>query len=78
MNWEKSNPLRTDEQTIVVKRGGRVPIALILLLLFVIIIVVLFAYNQCLLCFCYCPDIWYGAISYLQKMCETQVSIIIQ
>ena len=40
-------------------------------------ITVLYAYNQCLLCFGFCPDIWYEAALYLQKACETCVCIYI-
>ncbi|RXG61970.1 Cleavage stimulation factor subunit 3, partial [Armadillidium vulgare] len=46
--WEKDNPLRTDDQTLVTKR-------------------VRFAYEQCLLCLSYHPDIWYEAALYLQE-----------
>ena len=43
----------------------------------ILYITVLYAYNQCLLCFGFCPDIWYEAALYLQKACETCVRICI-
>lgn len=45
--WEKSNPLKSDDQNLVVKR-------------------VMFAFEQCLLCFAFHPDMWYEATSYLE------------
>jgi cleavage stimulation factor subunit 3 len=45
--WEKSNPLKCDDQNLVVKR-------------------VMFAFEQCLLCFAFHPDMWYEATSYLE------------
>ncbi|XP_047476364.1 protein suppressor of forked-like isoform X2 [Penaeus chinensis] len=48
IRWEKDNPLRTDDQTLVTKR-------------------VRFAYEQCLLCLSYHPDIWYEAALFLQE-----------
>lgn len=35
---------------------------------------VLYAYEQCLLCFGHCADIWYEAALYLQRASETGVS----
>lgn len=46
--WEKSNPLKCDDQNLVVKR-------------------VMFAFEQCLLCFAFHPDMWYEATSYLEN-----------
>jgi len=45
--WEKSNPLKCDDQSLVVKR-------------------VMFAFEQCLLCFAFHPDMWYEATSFLE------------
>lgn len=39
IEWEKTNPLRSEDQTVIAKR-------------------VMFAYEQCLLCLGYHPDIW--------------------
>lgn len=33
----------------------------------------MYAYNQFLLCFAYCPDVWYEAAFYLQKSSEGMV-----
>lgn len=46
--WEKSNPLRTEDQALITKR-------------------VMFAYEQCLLCLAYHPDIWIEAAAYLEQ-----------
>ncbi|KAL3882786.1 hypothetical protein ACJMK2_029149 [Sinanodonta woodiana] len=46
--WEKSNPLRTEDQALTTKR-------------------VMFAYEQCLLCLGFHPDIWIEAASYLEQ-----------
>lgn len=32
---------------------------------------VVYAYNQCLLCFGHCPDIWYELTLYLQRAGES-------
>lgn len=48
IQWEKSNPLRTEDQTLITKR-------------------VMFAYEQCLLCLGFHPDIWYEAALFLQN-----------
>ena len=36
---------------------------------------VLYAYEQCLLCFGHCADIWYEAALYLQRASEAAVSL---
>ena len=36
--------------------------------------IVLYAYEQCLLCYSHCAEIWYEAALYLQKASETGVS----
>jgi cleavage stimulation factor subunit 3 len=51
ISWEKQNPLRAENHSILVNR-------------------VMYAYKQCLLCFAYCPDVWYDAALYLQKASE--------
>ena len=38
---------------------------------------VLYAYEQCLLCFGHCADIWYEAALYLQRASEAAVSIML-
>lgn len=48
IQWEKSNPLRTEDHATITKR-------------------VMFAYEQCLLCLGYHPDIWIEAASYLEQ-----------
>ncbi|XP_052810218.1 cleavage stimulation factor subunit 3-like isoform X2 [Mya arenaria] len=47
INWEKENPLRTEDQALITKR-------------------VMFAYEQCLLCLGYHPDVWIEAANYLE------------
>lgn len=37
---------------------------------------VLYAYEQCLLCFGHCVEIWYEAALYLQRASETGVSVL--
>ncbi|XP_064401775.1 cleavage stimulation factor subunit 3-like [Halichondria panicea] len=54
INWERSNPTRTEDHAILVKR-------------------VLYSYEQCLLCFGHCADIWYEAALYLQRASEAGV-----
>ena len=39
---------------------------------------VLYAYEQCLLCYGQCAEIWYEASLYLQRASETGVSFIAQ
>lgn len=39
---------------------------------------VLYAYEQCLLCYGHCAEIWYEAALYLQKASETGVSAYLQ
>ena len=39
---------------------------------------VLYAYEQCLLCYGQCAEIWYEAALYLQRASETGVSFIAQ
>nr|XP_047143845.1 cleavage stimulation factor subunit 3 isoform X1 [Hydra vulgaris] len=46
--WEKSNPLKADDRSLVVRR-------------------VMFAFEQCLLCYSFHPDLWYEAASYLEN-----------
>ena len=36
---------------------------------------VLYVYEQCLLCFGHCAEIWYEAALYLQRASETGVSV---
>ncbi|XP_057314296.1 cleavage stimulation factor subunit 3-like [Hydractinia symbiolongicarpus] len=48
IGWERSNPLKADDQNLVVKR-------------------VMFAFEQCLLCYAFHPDMWYEAASYLEN-----------
>jgi len=45
--WEKTNPLKADDQNVVVKR-------------------VMFAFEQCLLCYGFHPDVWYEAAAFLE------------
>lgn len=42
---------------------------------FVFLDTVLYAYEQCLLCFGHCAEVWYEAALYLQRASETGVSI---
>ena len=42
---------------------------------YVCLLVVVYAYNQCLLCFSFLPDIWYEAALFLQRASESIVSV---
>lgn len=48
VTWEKTNPLKSDDPMLVIKR-------------------VTFAYEQCLLCCNFQPDIWYEAAAFLEN-----------
>jgi cleavage stimulation factor subunit 3 len=49
IQWEKDNPMHTDDATLQAKR-------------------VMFAYEQCLLTFCYHPSVWCEATTYLESV----------
>jgi cleavage stimulation factor subunit 3 len=74
IEWEKSNPLKYEDQSLVAKRGMRKALTRIFFsrncVLYVIFLklIVMFAYEQCLLSLGYHPDIWYEAASYLHQM----------
>ena len=37
---------------------------------FMFLFIVMFAFEQCLLCFAFHPDMWYEAASYLENTCR--------
>lgn len=73
--WEKQNPLRTEDRPTIVKRGTTCN-GNLLYKFYELVLPVIYAYNQFLLCFGHCPDVWYEAALYLQRASDTRVCLI--
>lgn len=61
IEWEKSNPLETEEYAQFAKRGK------LLLCYDIVCVIVVYAYEQALLCLGYYPDVWHEASQFLQE-----------